>query len=283
MKKILFSLVLFIIVLFSSLSNAQSKFTINVIGGYSIPMGDFNTPINVNTGSSLVSKYSEDWPYSMKNGFNVGAIGKLSLGKTGNFRLTFGLNYNSFSNTGTVNNFYYTAPPPPENFNSKSSLSNDGAKNIFATQPATRIFDPKVSLITISLGGEYAFLPKGNINPFVGLDITSSFWGGSFKFTPSDTGIYRDQTMKSEARFGLQMNGGCEFKLSKSIGLVAGLKCNFANLVGKGQDDASEIGPNEVDLGDKEHGIIPSRNVMYLQAYAGFSFYFGFPKTTPKK
>ena len=267
MKKILLPLFVFCIILLSSQSNAQSKFTIHVFGGYSQPLGDFNSDI------IPLDTAKDTWPYRLKNGFNIGAVGKLALGKTGNYRLTFGLSFNSFSNEGTVNNVYGTTTPPPSGMYTDRSVSS----------VSTRTFDPKVSLITISLGGEYAFLPNGNVNPFVGLDITTSFWGGSFKFTPSDTGLYRDWTMKSEARFGLQLGGGCEFKLSKNIGLVAGLKYNFANLVGKGQDDESEIGPNEVDLGDKAHDIYPARSVMYLQAYAGFSFYFGFPKISPKK
>jgi opacity protein-like surface antigen len=225
MKKILLISALLFITLFYSQSNAQSKFIIHVTGGYSQPMGDFKSDI------IPLDTASANWPYRLKSGFNIGATGKLALGKTGNFRLTFGLNFNSFSNEGTVDNVYAVTTPPP-GFITNNIAGKDGING----GPSTRTFDPKVSLITIALGGEYAFIPNGNINPFVGLELTTSFWGGSFKFTPSDTGIYRDQTMKSEARFGLQFGGGCEFKLSRNIGLVAGLKYNIANLVGKGQE-----------------------------------------------
>lgn len=261
MKNTLFTLCTLFAVLFSSQSFSQSKFTIHVTGGYSLPLGDFKSDI-VSPDTTTTN-----WPYRMKSGFNVGAVGKLALGKTANFRLTFGFNYSSFSNEGTVSNVYGTVIPP---------------NSVNLAYGASRTFNPKVSLITISLGGEYAFMPAEKINPFVGLDITSNFWGGSFKFTPADTGVYRDQDMKAEARFGLQLNGGCEFKLSNQIGLVVGLKYNMANLVGKGQDDASEIGPNEIDLSDKAHGNFPARNVSYLQTYAGLSIYFGFPKSSTK-
>ncbi len=246
MKKILLAVMTIIAIGISTQSYSQSKFTVNFTGGYSAPMADFKNNI-------ILSDTAQDnWPYRMKNGFNFGAQGKLSLGNTGNYKLAFGLNYSSFSNEGTVT----------------------------GTDGIARTFKPKVSLITIALGGEYDFLPKGNVNPYLGLDVTGNFWGGSFKFTPNNTTAFRDQDMKSEARFGLQFNGGCEFKLSKNVGLTAGLKYNIANLVGKGQDDPSEVGPNEVDLGDKAHDIFPDRTVAYLQTYAGLVIYFGFPKST---
>ena len=34
----------------------------------------------------------------------------------------------------------------------------------------TTTFKPKVNIISIALAGEWAFLPKGKVNPFVGVD-----------------------------------------------------------------------------------------------------------------
>ena len=72
--------------------------------------------------------------------------------------------------------------------------------------------------------------------------------------------------------------------LSKSIGAIVGVKYHLINPLGKGADDPSEIGPNEIDLGDQEHTedgkTFAARSISSINGYAGVSFYFGAPKKT---
>ncbi len=192
----------------------------------------------------------EGFPYMMKTGFNFGIDGKLALGKKGNFRVVLGATYNMFSNSGTT--------PVGD-------------------------FHPKVNILVISLGGEWAFSPTKKVNPFLGLDFTGSFFNGSFDL-PNDP----HTKLRSETRIGIQPGAGLDFALSKNVGAVVGIKYHIVNLLGAGADNESEIAANEVDLGDKAHTLADgttstAKTVSYFQAYGGISFYFGAPKRTMKK
>jgi len=88
---ILFSLL--ILCLLAGSIYSQPKFTINLTGGYSAPLGDFKQPLDT---------VPEGFPYMMKSGINFGIDGKLAIGKKGNIRVVFGANYNMFKNSGTT-------------------------------------------------------------------------------------------------------------------------------------------------------------------------------------
>src|SRR5512138_3683495 len=134
---------------------AQPKFTIHVTGGYGVPLGDFKTDVPATTRADA------DWfPYYTKQLINFGVDGKLALGKKGSFRVSLGAGYNMFSNS-TDAMFYADS--------NKTTL-------------VTATFKPKVNIISIYLGGEWAFMPKGKVNPFVGAGFAANFFGGSFDF-----------------------------------------------------------------------------------------------------
>ena len=249
---ILFSLL--VICLMAGSIYSQPKLTINVVGGYSAPLQDFK--LYDFTGDIMKDTVPENFPYKMKTGFSFGVDGKLAIGKKGNFRVVFGAMYNMFSNSGTI---------------------NDSAAGTYTLKL-------KMHVLTISLGGEWAFMPsKHKINPFVGLDITGNFFGGTI--TPQTNGV---DTYKSETRIGIQPGAGIDFVLSKQVGAVLGVKYHLMNLIGAGADDPSQVAPNEVDLGDKPHTLADgttstSKHLSYFQVYAGVSFYFGAPKTSTMK
>jgi opacity protein-like surface antigen len=91
--------------------------------------------------------------------------------------------------------------------------------------------------------------------------------------------------MKSASRFGIALGGGLDFAFSKNVGAVIGVKYNIANLIGK--DSATSTTTGEYTLIDKEFTVgnitIPSKNISYIQLYAGVSFFLGQPKKKMKK
>jgi hypothetical protein len=243
---------------------AQPKLTLHATGGYGVPLGDFKTEIPTTTRADA------DWfPYYTKQLINFGIDGKLAIGKKGNFRVVIGAAYNMFSNN--ADGLFYTD-------SNKTTL-------------VTTSFKPKVNIITVYLGGEWAFMPKGKVNPFVGAGIAANFFGGSFEFGQSVyvKGAQRTgpMDMKAETRIGFIFDGGVDFMLSKHIGAIVGIKYHLINPIGKGTDIAEEIGPNEIDLGDQEHNKdgtnFTARSISSFNGYAGISFYFGAPKTKMKK
>ncbi|MBZ0204016.1 MAG: outer membrane beta-barrel protein [Ignavibacteria bacterium] len=183
-----------------------------------------------------------------KSGFNIGADVKYYLGKKRNVGITLGGSYNAFSS---------------------GDISVTGGK-----------FVTKVNILAVALGVEYNFMPKGKTQPFLGLEFTGNFFSGKYTTTPT-SGTGTEATMKSASRFGIQFGGGVDFKLSKSVGAVLGVKYNLANLIGK--DSTNSTVANEYTLNDKETTGKKSLNLSYIQVYAGVSFFFNEPKKTVKK
>jgi outer membrane protein W len=234
-------------------SYAQPQLTFHIKGAYNLPLPDLKGDLNDSADNINT--------LGIKNGFGFGADGKYYLGKKRNVGITLDLMYNMFmNNEDTVNN-----------------LGRD-VKN-------------KLNAFTVGLGVEYAFMPKGKVNPFIGVEFTGHFFSGSFEFTGLDTaGNSTTQTydMKSASRFGAALGFGLDFMLSKGIGVVVGAKYHLANLIGKeAPDSTTTLNANEYMLIDKEYTVgtttISSKNISYIQPYLGLSIYLNQPKKKAKK
>lgn len=265
MKK-LFSMLFITAVIFALNSGAQAqpKVTLNLFGGYGVPLGDFKVDVPTDERAD-----ADFFPYYTKQFWNFGATGKLAFGQQGNWRVVFGLSDNMYSN------------------NTNAIFRADSTGTLVTTS-----FEPHVNIFSIILGGEYAFLPKGKVNPFVGLAMPINFFSGDFTFGQSVYVKGQQRTgpmdMKSETRIGLTFDGGADFVVSKQFGIIAGLNYNIINLIGKGADDEEEVGANEIDLGDAEHTLddgtlSPSKTLTSFGGYLGVSFFFGAPKTIVRK
>src|ERR1051325_4300687 len=83
----------------SIISFSQPKFTLNITGGYSLPLpdlkGDFPDSYAGFYDTSAASDVNST--YLVKSGFNLNLYGKYALGKDGKFRIIGGIGYNGFS------------------------------------------------------------------------------------------------------------------------------------------------------------------------------------------
>lgn len=254
MKKLSALLVILALTFAMGSSYAQPQVTIHLKGGYNLPFPDLK--------GDLTDSADRTNTLGIKMGYGFGADVKYFLGKKRNVGITLDLMYNLFSNSeDTV-----------------AGIGKD-VKN-------------KLNAFTAGLGIEYAFMPKGKVNPFVGLEFTGHFMSGNYEYTGVDTSgatttITAD--MKSASRFGAALGFGLDFKLSKSIGIVVGGKYHLANLIGKEGPDTTAVVINttEYPLIDKEYTVggttFDAKNISYLQAYLGISFYLNQPKKTVKK
>ncbi len=258
MKKLvaLFIVVAAFLSINSSTTFSQPQIIINVTGGYNLPMGD----LKGNFPDSLNGSFADSNTYLIKQGFNFGLTGKYALGKKRNLRINLGFDYNMFSQN-------------------KDYTRTSG----------TIAFKNKMNIINIAVGVEYAFQPKGKINPYLGLDLGAYLYSGNSEIsggTGNDTIFNKKGDLKSASRFGGAIGGGIEFALSKQIGANLGFKYHMANLIGKEYDTTASV-VNEYRLQDKEHtaGTIThaARNIGYLQISAGISFLLNQPKKTTKK
>lgn len=261
MKK-LSALLVVLAVMFAASGNsfAQPKLIIHLTGGYSLPMSSLAGDAADLFASPQPTTVTTEPKAYMKTGFNFGADVKYAFDKKGSVRGVLGLSYNMFSNS-------YDIPT--------------------TVNPTATKFKPQINFFTASLGAEYAFLPKGKANPFIGVDFTANFYSGKMTLDPVPTG-FTEQTLKSGSRFGLQFGAGVDIALSKNIGIVVGGQYHLINLIGK-QDYDSTATPvaNEYELIDKEHTIggqtISAMNLGALKFYTGVSFYLMQPKKKMKK
>lgn len=243
---------------------AQPKLTLHLTGGYGTPLGDFKTSLPPTSPVTSDNKVESDYlPYYTNKLINFGVDGKLAFGKKGNARAVLGVTYNMFSN----------------NTNGIFKINANG-------DLAVTSFEPKVNVLSVYLGGEWAFIPNGKVNPFIGAGFAGNFFSGEFKWG-QEVRIHDKQRtapmdMKSETRIGILFDGGVDFMLSKQIGAVVGIKYHLINPIGKGADKPEEVGENEIDLGDEAHTedgkTFDARSISSFNGYAGISFYFGAPK-----
>jgi outer membrane protein W len=241
---------------YSSVVVSQTKFNVNVYGGYTVPLGDLDGDFPSTLPASGKLDFTDTENLFTKNGFNFGALIKYVIDSSASARLTGGLNYTALNNS-----IEYARP--------------NGQR---------RGFNNKVNIFTFAAGIEYSFSPKKKVNPFIGLDLAANFFSGKVEGT-GDTNF--TITRKDEARFGFIGNLGVNFTVKNNFGFVVGVKYAVSNAIGKKTETVSttnqntDIEPeeggnlNELPLNDAEAGINKSKTLNYFQVYAGISINFG--------
>jgi opacity protein-like surface antigen len=225
------------------------KFALHIYGGYTLPLPDLKGifPDDVNSGKNPT-------PYFLKSGYNVGADGKYFVDKKSTFGIMLSANYTMLS-SGDIG-------------------VNDATEG-------TGTFRATMTIFQIGVGGEYDFAPKRPANPFVNANVTANFIGGSRESNltgGTDSSYLGNVDMKGAVRFGVRFGAGVDVKLSKNIGIIIGGKYCFLNLFGKGDYTANTS--TNTYLNDVETTTMKAKKIVYLQFYAGMSFYFG-QRTTP--
>ena len=254
MKKTIYIILSIVFLLAAKVTYSQLNMRIIVSGGVSFPSADFKQDV------PIVDTVREDWPYQLKIGYNLSAIGVLPLNKQKNINLTFGLTYTSLSNNVGV------IAPVAGGGNRDNNGLGTGSDVTFM---------PKIALYTLNLGGVYIFNIKKQFKQMLSMDITGNFFTGNFDFDITNTGTYTPTDLKSTLRFGLQFGGALEYQINDNYGIYLGTKYNLANLVGRTADVSTQT--ISIALGDKEHsenGIVrPSKTISYFQLSAGVVLY----------
>jgi outer membrane protein W len=252
MQKVL--TILLLLLLFASFdASSQSKFSLSVFGGYSLPLADLQGDFP-DTNSSGILNFTKSNTLLTSSGFNIGATGKYAVDTLGKAKVTAGFNYNSFT----------------------------GSKD-YSRPTGTITYKNKVNIFSLSAGLEYNFLPKKKVSPFVGLDLAANFFSGKIDVSGDTSRVIN---RKSESRFGVIVNAGALMKLSSNIDITAGVKYALTNLIGKKTELTTSIiiadieeetssSANELPLNDEETSANRSKSLYYLQFYAGVSINIG--------
>lgn len=241
-------LIIFIISLtfLSEISYSQPTATVQFIGGYSVPLGDYSGKFGDTRDKFLANGNPDSNTYFMRSGFNYGIFVKVPINKKSPISIKGGIAFNIFS---------------------QSKEYTEGNSSVTV--------DLKQSLLGITLGGEYNFGGrKSKIIPFLGAEIAGNFFAG--KYTEDYVDSVETFNLNAAFRLGINLVGGVDITVHNNIGILLGAKYAFANLVGKKYEADRRPYYN---LNDDSYTLnnvnYPSRNITYLQIYGGMSFYFG--------
>lgn len=204
--------------------------------------------------------------YGVKSGFGSQVYMKLVTNKKGTIRPYITLGYDLFLNSDN-NNAYIPAnilKEWPADTSVKTSVP--GKSKMFLHN------------FSAALGFEYAFVNKTKWTPYVNFDFGLNMLFGTYRQTPSSTGTEVSYTYKQAARLGIGLGAGINGRLTRIFGLAFGVKYKLPNLLLKDSQRSTEV--NKLYINDKEDtglsaNLSKDRNMMYLQLYAGVTFFIG--------
>jgi hypothetical protein len=202
--------------------------------------------------------------YGVKSGFGSQVYLKLVTNKKGTIRPYLTLGYDLFLNSD--NNAYIPS-------NVLNSWPSD--TSIRSVSGTSKMF---LHNFSAALGFEYAFVNKTKWVPYVNFDFGLNMLFGTYRQTPSSSGTEVSYTYKQAPRLGIGLGAGVNGRLSRIIGLAIGVRYKLPNLMLKDSKKSTEV--NKLEINDKEDtGLSPNlskdRNMMYLQIYAGITFFIG--------
>lgn len=226
---------------------AQPAATVQITGGYSLPLGDYKGTFGDTRDKFLFGGNPDSNTYFMKSGFNYGIGVKIPINrKRFPINITGSLSINSFSQA-----IEYS--------------ENNNYVEITLSQNIT----------SFTCGLEYTPVgKKKTFNPYFGAEFTMNLFAGSYLEDYIDS--TESFTLENTIRGGVQFNAGVDIVLHNNIGITLAAKYAFANLFGKSYVPDLK---RTYYLNDKEYTLegitYPSRNITFLQIVGGVSFYFG--------
>lgn len=244
--KYITALLILIAISTGNMTLSQPTATVQFIGGYSMPLGDYHGTFGDTRATFTGGGNPDSNSYFMKSGVNYGIFLKFPIARKSPFSIKAGVGFNAFGQ-------------------SKEYTESTGSVTVDLSQ----------SILGISIGGEYDIADrKSKFRPFVGVELSANFLSGKY------TEDYIDSTetfdMKGAVRMGVNLSAGVDFVLHNNIGVLVGAKYSFANVMGKSYtaDTRTTYGLND-DSYTVGNISYPSRNITFLQLYGGMSFYFG--------
>lgn len=208
-------------------------------GSYLHPLNDLAGDLS---SVSLVNGATSSRSYFEKWGYNYGVEIKFPVTNKDNLRIIFSMFLNNFFNSGNDSSGYY-------------------------------IIEPRLKSIQTGLGLEYVFPIQKKFRALIYGGITNNIFYGSIDFYTNSMSFVNSLTYNPNTRFGIEGGIGLEYAAIKKLGVVAGLKYNLANLIGK---DYDQTGAH--DLNDESFTIngtsISRKTISFLRVYLGLVLYY---------
>ncbi len=226
------------------------KFTLHFNGGYNTGAMELTS----HNGGYSRDDFSTGKNYGARNGYGFNLIGKLPLGKKGNFWFDIIAGFDRFQSDIFAKN----TEEGKVNYNS----FNGG------------------------LGLEYNFTPTHKVKYYIGANPLISFISGKSELINPDNNRV-DIKIKSNVRIGYQAFLGLEYAFEKNFGVNLGIRFTHANLLLKKSEEPVEdlttsTPTSTVGLNDD---AVPEttpiqfagwKQFAYFSASVGISYFFGF-------
>ncbi|MBZ0202536.1 MAG: hypothetical protein IT281_06580 [Ignavibacteria bacterium] len=223
------------------------KFILHFNAGYNSGAMELTS----HNGGYSRNDFSEGKNYSARHGFGFNLIGKLPLGKKGNFWLDVIAGFDRFQ-------------------------SDIFAKNTEEGKVYYNSFNG-------GIGIEYNFTPTHKVKYYFGANpLISLISGKSELINPDNNRV--DIKIKNSLRIGYQAFFGLEYAFDKNFGLNAGLRFTHANLLLKKSEEPVEdpnASPPSTTVGLNDNATFDPiqfagwKQFAYFSASVGISYFFG--------
>ena len=223
------------------------KFIISISGGYNAGAMELTS----HNGGFSREDFNTGKNYGARNGYGFNIIGKMPLGKKGNFWLDFVTGFDRFQ-------------------------SNLFAKNTEEGKVYYNSFNGGV-------GVEYNFTATHRVKYYIGLNPLLSFISGKAELINPDNNRV-DVHFKTSTRLGYQAFIGLEYAIDNKFGLNMGMRFTHANLLFKNTEEPVED-PNQstplstVPLNDDSTTepvqFAGWKQFAYFSGSVGISYFFG--------
>lgn len=235
----------FLALLVFNLTYSQPAATIQLTGGYSVPLPDLKGDFGSTRYTFTANGNPDSNTYFMKSGINYGIVLKVPIS-----RKNLPIN---FIGTLLINSFN----------NSTEYDDTAGYTTINLNQTIT----------TFGVGLEYSFAgKKTKIYPYISAEFIANLFSGKYSENNDAIALKLFHTMRG----GFQFTAGLDYVVQNNVGVTLGARYSFANIIGK---NSGKDTPSNYYLNDAEHedlgAMWASKNITYLQFFGGVSFYFG--------
>lgn len=225
-------------------SYSQPKATVQLIGGYAIPLPDLAGTF----GETRETQGGDFNNYLMKPGLDYGIC------------FLFPINRKKF----------------PLNIAGSLLINSFSQSKEYPLGGSTYIkVDLSQTITSFGLGVGYTFAGrKTKLNPYVDIQFIMSLFSGHY--TEDNGTDVRTWTLLHTVRGGLQGTVGIDYVLHNNVGVTLGVRYAYANLIGKssGQDTQTDYYLNDAEHLDQ--GVVyRAKKITHMQIFGGASFYFG--------
>ncbi len=231
--------------------------------------------------------------FNLPTGSANGSIGDFF--RFENYGTTYGLGFHlnikyKANRKGTLYPYINIGMTQLQNDDNEKSYIDSNVIGGYYPLPGSEVYTPTpgsslliIRSIYAGAGMVYSFNSASRFNPFAGAELSYSRIWGYYVQTPriiagSNPAGQTTFNINTASRFGFAVNLGSNYRITRSLGFVFGVKYRLENMLGKKSEISNEkYTINLLDMADENlnGNLNRSRNIEYLEFYLGFAVFMG--------